>query len=185
VITNTFGFTFINSSGTTITSLTIQYTGEQWRNGDTAAADKLDFQIGPSSSSITAGTFQDVDALDFTGPVVGTTAAATDGNSASNRTTLTFTITGLNILPGQTFSLRWIDSNVVNNDDGLGIDDFSLQIAGTTAVNMSSFRAVSFDRGVALEWTTGFEVNNLGFKVYRERKGKRVPINHPLSQARL
>jgi hypothetical protein len=51
------------------------------------------------------------------------------------------------------------------------------QSVAPTAVNLISFTATRFDNRVLLEWKTGFEVNNLGFKVYREEAGARVPIN--------
>ena len=40
----TIGAAFVNNTGTTITSLTITYTGEQWRLGATGRTDRLDFQ---------------------------------------------------------------------------------------------------------------------------------------------
>ncbi len=39
---------------------------------------------------------------------------------------------------------------------------------GPTAVTLTSFAATGYDGGVWLEWRTGFEVDNLGFHVYRE-----------------
>ena len=37
-----------------------------------------------------------------------------------------------------------------------------------TAVQLSSFAATKSKDGVLLEWQTGYEVDNLGFHVYRE-----------------
>jgi hypothetical protein len=58
-----------------------------------------------------------------------------------------------------------------------------LAIGGSVAptfAKVMSFSAVSSNRGNLLDWHTSFEINNLGFKVYRERKGKRVPINRSI-----
>lgn len=52
-----------------------------------------------------------------------------------------------------------------------------LQPAAVTAVRMSDFTAVQTDSGVALRWQTGYEVDNLGFNIYREQRGKRVRLN--------
>jgi len=41
----TFGAGFTNNTGGTITSLTISYTGEQWRLGTIGREDRLDFNI--------------------------------------------------------------------------------------------------------------------------------------------
>ncbi|GAG08646.1 unnamed protein product, partial [marine sediment metagenome] len=39
-------------------------------------------------------------------------------------------------------------------------------------VKLASFKAYEQDEGVALEWVTSFEIDNLGFHVYREIDGK-------------
>jgi hypothetical protein len=176
----TLGAVVQNNTGSTITSLTISYTGEQWRLGALGRVDRLDFQYSTDATSLATGTWIDVNALDFTAPVTGPTVGALDGNAAANRTLITFTITGLSIADTATFWIRWNDLNATGSDDGLAVDDFSLAVASTTAVKMSEFTASSSGKGVVLEWKTGFEVNNLGFKVYRERKGKRVPINRSI-----
>lgn len=46
-----------------------------------------------------------------------------------------------------------------------------------TAVELTSFQALQADGGNLLEWETGFEVDNLGFNLYREVKGKRSRVN--------
>jgi hypothetical protein len=49
-----------------------------------------------------------------------------------------------------------------------------------TAVEMSTFTAKRSSKGVSLEWRTGYEADNLGFNVYREKKEKRVLVNSSL-----
>jgi len=44
--------------------------------------------------------------------------------------------------------------------------------SGTTAVTLSSFTARTDGETVALQWRTGYEVNNLGFHLYREEGGQ-------------
>jgi autotransporter-associated beta strand protein len=46
--------------------------------------------------------------------------------------------------------------------------------AAPTAVKLTKFNAVSFADGVQLTWESGFEVNNLGYRIYREQNGKRT-----------
>jgi hypothetical protein len=125
-LTPTIGAVFTNNTGTTVTSLTISYTGEQWRLGATGRTDRLDFQYSLNATSLTTGTWTDVNSLDFNSPVSSGTAGQLDGNATANRTTLSFTITGLSIATGTTFYIRWNDANVTSSDDGLGIDDFSI-----------------------------------------------------------
>ncbi|HJQ22593.1 MAG TPA: C25 family cysteine peptidase [Blastocatellia bacterium] len=45
-----------------------------------------------------------------------------------------------------------------------------------TAVDLASFTATAYNSGVALRWQTGFEMDNLGFKVYRDEGNRRVPV---------
>jgi len=47
-----------------------------------------------------------------------------------------------------------------------------------TSVTLASFTATRLPDGkVRLDWRTGYEVDNVGFRVYREQNGKRVRIN--------
>ena len=50
-----------------------------------------------------------------------------------------------------------------------------------TSVTLVSFTASRLQDGTArLEWRTGYEVDNLGFRLYREQNGKRVRITTSL-----
>ena len=49
-----------------------------------------------------------------------------------------------------------------------------------TAVRLISFDAAKYDRGVLLQWRTGYEIDNLGFNVYREINGVRTKVNASL-----
>jgi hypothetical protein len=120
-----FGAGFTNNTGTTVTSLTISYTGEQWRLGTLSRADRLDFQYSTDATSISSGTWTNVDALDFTTPNT-TATGAKDGNNAANRTLLSSTLSSLSIGAGATVWIRWQDFDASGADDGLAVDDFSL-----------------------------------------------------------
>ena len=129
-LVSTIGAQFTNDTGTDITALSISYIGEQWRLGATGRTDRLDFQYSIDASSLTNGTWIDIDELDFNGPISTGTVGALDGNAAANRANLNHTITGLNIPEGATFWIRWLDFNASGADDGLAIDDFSLTPQG-------------------------------------------------------
>jgi autotransporter-associated beta strand protein len=45
-----------------------------------------------------------------------------------------------------------------------------------TAVRLTKFNAASFNNGVSLVWESGFEVNNLGYHIYRELNGVRTRL---------
>lgn len=128
-----FGARLNNTSGSTITGLTIAYDGEQWRNGGTAMQDRLNFQyrifgVGETASIDAANglsTWTDVNALDFAsvvfagGPVGGSLLGVTSN--------ITGNLTGLSVANGKDIWIRWVDSDVHgtgNMDDALAIDNF-------------------------------------------------------------
>ena len=132
---STVGGFFANNTGTTITTLSIAYTGEQWRLGQADAnTDRLDFAYSTNATALDDGaaTWTEVNALDFVSPINSGSVGNRDGNLAVNRTAVGFTISGLSIPNGGTFWLRWVDPNIGGSDDALGIDDFSIiaNIAG-------------------------------------------------------
>lgn len=45
-----------------------------------------------------------------------------------------------------------------------------------TVARLTSFDAMSYDDAVILRWQTGYEVDNLGYQIYREQSGNRVRI---------
>lgn len=149
---SSIGVAFTNTTGGPITSLKISYVGEQWRLGATARPDRLDFQYSTDATSLATGTWTNADQLDFTGPITAGTAGALDGTLAANATAINFTLTGLNIGNGITFYLRWTDFNATNADDGLGIDDFSIEAisagADNTAPTLSSLSPANNTTGI-------------------------------------
>lgn len=126
-----FGVKFINNTGNTISQADVTFYGEQWRLGVASAseADKLLFKYAVNATSLdtTNGTWISVPALTFTGPITSGTAGALDGNASANRALVTGTITGLNIPAGATFYFSWTDYDRPSSDDGLAIDDLSIQ----------------------------------------------------------
>lgn len=127
-----YGVRLRNDTGSVIASFDISYTGEQWRNGGNIAQHQLDFsyQTGATLTSLTSGTWNDVDALDFTGPITGSTASSLDGNASTNRLARTATIT-LTLNPNQEVMLRWVDVDNSGADHGLAIDDLSITANGS------------------------------------------------------
>ncbi len=131
-LTPTIGARFTNNTGATITSVTINYTGEQWRLGTTARVDRIDFQYSSSATSLLTGTWTDANSLDFSSPNTVVAAGALDGNAAANRTVIpAYTITGLTIIPGADLWIRWTDFNASGADDGLAVDDFTASFDGS------------------------------------------------------
>ena len=89
--------------------------------------------------------------LDFVSPST-TTTGAKDGNATANRTLRSTVITGLSIANNAIFWLRWNDLDASGADDGLSIDDFSIQLNGSdvTAPAVSIYNPVNSATGVAI-----------------------------------
>lgn len=132
-INTIIGAHFTNDTGSTITQLTISYTGELWRLGTTGRDDRIDFQYSLTATGLNTGAFVDVNELDVVTPDSSGTAGARDGNDPQFRTTVSHTITGLTIDPGASFWIRWVDFDASGADDGLAIDDFSLIPGGASS----------------------------------------------------
>ncbi len=121
-----YGYRFTNTTSLPIRSFEIAYVGEQWRNGGNTTAQKLDFAYQVNATGgLNAGTWTDVDALDFTGPIATGTAAALDGNAIANSLTRTQIVT-ISVNPGESITFRFYDTNDANSDHGLAVDSFSV-----------------------------------------------------------
>jgi len=131
----TIGGQYRNDTGTTITSLTIDYWGEQYRSGASGRADRLDFQYSLDATSLTTGSWTHFDNLDFIGPIQDGSGTL-NGNLAANRRQVLSQITGLSIPNGATFWVRYNDFNATGADDGLAVDDFTV-IANFTGAFLS------------------------------------------------
>ena len=152
----TIGAEFSNDTGATIVSLAVGYTCEQWRLGTTGRFDRMDFQYSLNATSLTTGTWIDVNSLDCSGAVSTGTVGALDGNATANRAAVSGSIASLTIANGAGLWIRWNDFNATGADDGLGIDDFSLTpttSAVDTPPTVASTVPANGATGVALNTT--------------------------------
>lgn len=172
-LTPLFGAQFTNNTGITLTSITINYTGELWRLGTTGRTDQLDFSLSLDATSLSSTiTWTDINNLDFVTPNTTGAAGARDGNAAGNRTAISFTITGLSIPNGATFWIRWSDFNATSSDDGLAVDDFSLSTnASILPVSLSHFAVAREKQTVVANWATTTESNSKQFELQRSSNG--------------
>jgi hypothetical protein len=147
-----FGASFTNNTGSTVTSLAVAYTGEEWRLGTAARTDQINFEYSTTATDLTTGTWTGVAALNFVTPDTVTTGAK-NGNAAADRIPLSTTISSLSIPNGATFWIRWTDVDATGADDGLAVDDFSLTPNAVTLPNLT-INDVSLNEGNA--GTTSF-----------------------------
>ncbi|MBI4915331.1 MAG: hypothetical protein HY825_05735 [Acidobacteria bacterium] len=71
-------------------------------------------------------------------------------------------------------STRWTLGNTLGTYYACGAVD--LEPKSPTAVLLEDFSARSSQEGVALNWHAGREAGNLGYRIYREDSGTRVPV---------
>jgi Carboxypeptidase regulatory-like domain len=134
-ITTYSGLRLYNAGSNAITSLQIQYAGEQWRDGNGGAETMaFSYQVGATVTSLTTGTWTNVPALLFTSPNAPGGANSWNGDLAANRTAFNQTI-AVNIPAGQEIMLRWSSLGSSAQGDGIGVDDISITAIGPTAAD--------------------------------------------------
>jgi hypothetical protein len=137
---NRSGILLTNNTGGTLNSLTISFTTEMWRRGANAAANVYPFLYKTGATGINDATgFVAVTNLNMVSPnITGTIDQLRDGNNATFRTAVSYTITGITWAAGQVLALRWDDVNEAGTDDALAIDDFSFSAIFSASATLVS-----------------------------------------------
>ncbi|MFM9051101.1 MAG: hypothetical protein ACKOKF_02110, partial [Bacteroidota bacterium] len=131
--TPAFGSVFVNNTGGPLTTVTISYTGQQWRNGGDGTPNQLFFSYQVGGTDISSGIFSSYAPLNFQAPVSGGASGPLDGTQSANQTQVSATFTlYTNWLPGQTLVIRWLDNNDSGLDEGMAIDDLTFSAQGPT-----------------------------------------------------
>jgi hypothetical protein len=122
------GWRLKNNTGSNVTSITVTWTGEQWRkdNANTQQL-SLSYQSGATVTNLTNGTWTNASSS-FTSPQLSTTAIALDGNLTANRTANISTTITITIPAGEEIMLRWEDLNDSGNDHFLAVDDVTVNV---------------------------------------------------------
>ncbi|MGH8047274.1 MAG: autotransporter-associated beta strand repeat-containing protein [Chthoniobacterales bacterium] len=122
-----FGATFTNNTASTLTSFSLAFIGEEWRDGSTTA-NTLTFAYSLGAANVAGGGFSAAPALNFVTPV-HTGSNQVNGNLPVNQTAVSSTISGFFWEPGTTLTIRWTDANDAGNDAGIAIDNLSFSAA--------------------------------------------------------
>lgn len=148
------GWRLKNNTGAAISSITVVWSGEQWRKAAVNSAQTLILTYQTSSSAITnltAGTWTSTGS-NFSSPIFSlATATALDGNATANRSTPAISVTmSVTLAAGDEIMLRWEDLNDSGNDHFLAIDDVSVTCFGlTTAIASGAWSSTTtWDTGV-------------------------------------
>ncbi|MCI0539131.1 MAG: hypothetical protein L0Z50_28315 [Verrucomicrobiales bacterium] len=149
----TIGANFQNTSGTAINKLFTGYIGEMWRVGAKGRLDQLDFQYSLDATSLTTGTWIDVNSLDFESPNNSGSVGARDGNDWHNRSIELGVISFLNIPKDASFWIRWKDKDANKDDDGLAIDDFTIAAVPEASTVLGALASLAVLAAVAFKET--------------------------------
>ncbi|UOQ67322.1 T9SS type A sorting domain-containing protein [Hymenobacter volaticus] len=127
-----FGAVFSNQTGAAITRVNIAARTEQWRSGSNNAVNEIvAFEYSLNATSLSTGTWTAVTTLDLNERATTTTAAAAiDGNLAANSAAINGSIT-LNWPANTTMWIRWKDTDNLNSDALIAVDNFAIS-TGTT-----------------------------------------------------
>lgn len=140
--TQTYTLVLQNLTGNTLTSFSLNYDGEQWRDGGQGTfaptLHSLTFDTlvtATVSDAILLGAgFTAVPALNFQGPISANTTTngnALNGNVAPNRVANINGSVNVNWTPGSFLVLRWTDLNEAGNDHALALDNLSFSAVPT------------------------------------------------------
>ncbi|HEY7172610.1 MAG TPA: C25 family cysteine peptidase [Vicinamibacterales bacterium] len=134
------------------------------------------YGIGASDGTTEGSSaYADVDAVTTTN-VVGIDKTSKVFMKMNNSTPAIDAEADLSSMDADGFTLNWTTNDAVQTQ----ILYFALAPLAATEVKLISFTATKYDRGNLLEWRTGYELDNLGFNLYREINGVRTKVNTSL-----
>lgn len=138
-----FGASFINNTGSNITSFSFSGYCEQWRSGTNSSVNEnVIFEYSTDATSLNTGTWAAIPSMNLVEMLTSTTsAAAVDGNVSANRVAISGSIPTLNLADGNTIWIRWRDNDDKGSDGLYAIDDFGMNWTNSTVSNTVSISA--------------------------------------------
>jgi len=134
------------------------------------------FGFGASDGTTQGSSaFQDTDNLGTTS-VDGIDKTSKVFMKVNNNTPAIDAEANLSSLNTDGFTLSWTTNDAVATQ----ILFLAIGPLAPTAADVTAIEATRYDNGVWLKWKTGYEVNNLGFNITRERNGMRTHLNPSL-----
>lgn len=128
----------VNNTGITLTSFTLTFDGEQWRDGQSPSAETLTCGYSLSATGddwFSTAEFIPLPALSFSAPVFAGTASSgspINGNVEGLSAGRTVTVSNISWPPLADLWLRWSDPQLAGaSDDGLAIDNVVFTASGS------------------------------------------------------
>jgi methionine-rich copper-binding protein CopC len=132
-----YGVAFTNNTGAAITSFTINFTLEQWRVGDLnfSPTDSLDIQYSSNATALydSNATWLPSNIICWAPNNTATANGAIDGNLTGNKAAYSGLI-NVSVPVGSTLWIRVTDINAAGVDDGISIDDVSINFSNVPVV---------------------------------------------------
>ena len=125
-----YGVSFVNNTGSTITTFNVGFRQEQWRVGDpNPLPDTVRCYYSTNATSIgdLGATWTEVTSLMMTSQVVDSTVSGSTLNGNLYNTNK-FAVIGVNVPAGTVLRVKFVDRNNPGEDDGLSIDNFYANI---------------------------------------------------------
>jgi len=127
------GASFLNSTGSNISQVSLAGVMEQWRTGSNSTGSEVcAFEYSTDATDLLTGTWTAATTFDLVEKITSSAAsAALDGNLPDNQTAITATLIGLVWPSGTTLWIRWSDVNDTGNDGLYSIDNLVMTVSGT------------------------------------------------------
>jgi fibronectin-binding autotransporter adhesin len=133
----TYAASFTNNTGLTIQQLSLGWNYEQWRYANTSGWNVT------GTGGLTSNTT--LNNSDFAGVASGTQGSVT------TTAVSTFNATSLSIANAGAFGLSWVTTDVTGADNGVSIDDFSMNITRmATAGATTTVTSLNYGSGVTI-----------------------------------
>jgi peptidase C25-like protein len=141
-----------------------------------AAVAQARFGLGASDGTTEgAATFEATDAAAIS-DVTATDSTAKAFVKIDNTTSTVNAQADLASMDTDGFTLSWTTNDAVATE----ILYLALAPAAVTEVRLTSLTADRYNSGVLVQWRTGYEIDNVGFNVYRDLGGVKTKINGSL-----
>lgn len=140
-----FGASFTNNTGVTVTTISISAVLEQWRAASNNTLNEVvAFSYSLDATNLSTGTWTPVTALDLLEILTSSTVnAAVDGTLAANQANISGNITGLNWNNGSTLWIKWDDANDVGSDGTYAIDNFIFKANPVLSIKQNAISGLS------------------------------------------
>ncbi len=133
-----FGVRLVNTSGVNLNYLSLHFTGELWRQSDTAKTLQCYYFIDPTGTGVwPTNVTALLPALNVTFPTLAADkgGVAVDGTSSVNQTNLAVLNQSITTWPsGAALWLVWQMTDVTGKAQGLGLDNLSFAATAATAL---------------------------------------------------